>query len=495
MGIHGRNAVAGAMLALVLAASPGSASLADGAPAADRVEVTPEPDLGYLTNPGIGWQHKPGMGTPLLPQTIRYPNREDISWRVLNPAEGVFDWDRLDRRLAAAAADGKQLSFRVYTMRGEGLGGHQLPGWVLDRGATLTDVGAPDYSNCTYQRYWGEFVDALRQRYDGNDDIAFIDISGYGDFNEWSWRDEQTQWDQAWADAYADGTATPDDITTIDGQARKRLADMFLGGTDGASRCRTAAGVHRSVSYTYPGFQETQLVMPYAGIRQSTQYVFTRRRDVGFRHDCLGRADSTSSVPDKVGPEIRRLWRRSPIVFEFCAYLGDDYLDQARRLLRITHGSVVHDNLEGSDRRPAAIRRLMTSVGYRFGLRRISYPAVATRGEAWSPSMRWANVGSAPNYPAMGQTFDLHVALVRGDDVVDLPITVDTTQWLPPARIGDPAPGYDVTPSVTIPSTIPVGSYSVQVAVTDRRTGRSIALAIAGRNSAGRYPVGWVTVS
>src|SRR5215203_5201570 len=114
-------------------------------------------------------------------------------------------------------------------MVGAPFDGHMIPDWVLRKGAKLFADGEPDYSNCIYQETWARFVEQLSIRYDGNPDVAFIDISGYGNFNEWGWQNQQTEWDELWADHYSLGTAVPADFQTLDGQARKRLADMFIG--------------------------------------------------------------------------------------------------------------------------------------------------------------------------------------------------------------------------------------------------------------------------
>ncbi|MFH1999389.1 MAG: hypothetical protein ABIK28_06895, partial [Planctomycetota bacterium] len=161
-------------------------------------------DQEYYSNPGMGWQYRGGEypTNKVVAETVAYAPRADISWKVLNPAEGVYDWSELDANLNYVVSQGKQFSFRVYTMRGEVYGGHQLPQWVIDKGARIFPDGQVDYANCTYQQEWGKFVNKLIQRYDGNPNISFIDISGYGNFNEWSWQD-QTEWDQTWADAYA----------------------------------------------------------------------------------------------------------------------------------------------------------------------------------------------------------------------------------------------------------------------------------------------------
>jgi hypothetical protein len=145
----------------------------------NRISAYPVPLMNaYLPNPGMGWQHAPGIGEQRFPETVSYPQRNKLSWQILNPEKDVYNWDVLDTLLEQALAENKQLSFRVYTMSGEDFGGHQIPQWVLDAGAEITPIGEPDYSNCIYQAEWGYFVEALQQRYDGNPVIAYMDISG-----------------------------------------------------------------------------------------------------------------------------------------------------------------------------------------------------------------------------------------------------------------------------------------------------------------------------
>ena len=141
----------------------------------------------YLYKPGIGWQEMEYLGDDILAETVLYAERFKIAWTILNPAEGVYDWSALDEEYNRAVSNGKMFSFRVYTMRGEGYDGHQVPQWVVNKGARIFGSGdnsEPDYSNCVYQEEWAVFVEALRQRYDGDPNVSYIDISGYGGFNE-----------------------------------------------------------------------------------------------------------------------------------------------------------------------------------------------------------------------------------------------------------------------------------------------------------------------
>ncbi len=362
---------------------------------------SPPVSTDYLANPGIGWQEAHSLHAPLLPETIPY-RRPQYSWAAQNEAAGQFDFSQIEADLAAAAAEGGQLSFRVYTMRGEDAG-HQIPQWALDQGATLLPNGEPDYSNCVYQEKWGDFVGEMQNHFDGDERIAFIDISGYGNYNEWSWQN-QTVWEADFANPIS-----------LDGQARQRLADMFIGGS-GAVDCRQPNGNITTVNYSYEGFQHSQLVMPYAGIQASSRYVASRRPDVGIRHDCLGSTQHTDDMMRKIGNVIEATWRHAPIVYEFCRANASSagfsqFIDQADAILQQTHGSIVHDNTHGS-RDAGMFADLLRFAGYRYGLAQVRFPQTVQNGNDLYVEMDWQNIGYAPAYAGMGQQFELRLYLL-----------------------------------------------------------------------------------
>ncbi len=445
-------------------------------------------DGAYLSNPGMGWQQDVKSDHPdVLPETVAYSVRHDIAWLVLNPAEGIYDWSALDAELERAVSQGKQYSFRVQTMSGGTFGGEKVPDWVLRAGATLTASGGPDYSNCTYQEKWAEFVDALIARYDGNLSIAYIDISGYGDFNEWSWGD-QTEWDDAWATASITGAYDPADFETLDGQARRRLADMFIGESFSHHACRDKGSQIHYVDYSYAGFQHTQLVMPYGGVRQSSQYVAWRRRDVGFRFDCLGAED-----PNRIITLAGDIWRWAPVAFELCP--PDRFsMDVARLELMDSHGSLVHDNFSALSTDEA--KSLMLGVGYRYVLRSALVPDIAVPGDDLHVTMNWQNVGTAPAYPRMGQDFKLHLYLIgdSGQAALDGLVPTDVSAWMPADIPGGIPPDIPVIVTLHLPAELPAGKYELKAAIVDARTGLPIQLGFDGPDSNGRYLLATVTV-
>jgi hypothetical protein len=443
--------------------------------------IYPIPNTGYLPNPGIGWQNDQDLVTSgMLPETVAYSDRLKIVWKILNPAKGVYDWSPLDEQISNAEKLGEQYSFRIITMAGGIYGGEMVPDWVLKEGAVILPSGEPDYSNCVYQQDWGTFVNALIQRYDGNPTIAFVDISGYGKFNEWDWGD-QTEWDPLWDKSYKNNSASPFTIQTLDSQARRRLADIFIGGSFANHQCRDQGGNIQTVDYAYPGMQRTQLIMPYAGITQSTQYVYSRRFDVGFRYDCLGRGS------DNLPNETSQIWRTAPIVYEFCS--PDQFnLGIAQKTLETTHGSLVHNN--GSEENVEDLQTLIVDSGYKYVLKEAQIINPVKVGGSISISMLWQNIGSALVYPKMGQNFMFHVYLLdeSGNTViVDFPVKIDLSEWMPADSPMANLPDNHVDLTLKLPNNVQPGIYSLKVSIINQRTNLPIQLAFEGADSSGRY--------
>ncbi len=452
--------------------------------------IFPEEAAGYLNNPGIGWQHDNGdpESSRYLPESVAY-YRSEFSWKLLNPGEGRFDWPILDQYINRAKSEGKDASFRVVTMLGEDYGGQVLPDWVLEKGAVLMPTGAPDYANCVYQEEWAKFVQALIARYDGNPDIAFIDISGYGNFNEWSWDDSQTEWDEDWAENYKAGIIDPAGLSTLDGQARRRLADMFIGGNNPSHHCRGTNGGISTVSYNYRGFQKTQLIMPFAGIPSTTQYVYARRKDVGFRYDCLGR-DATL---DGLDNELPNIWHTAPVVFEFCGW-KPLVMPAAKQLLDTAHGCLVHNN--ESPFVKEELVSLLEKAGYRFALIFASTAKEALPGSSLPIEMIWENKGNAPYYPRMGHTFELRVTLTdsNGEAVLDSGIPVNISEWMPAESVGGDAPEYRIAYELPLPPNLPSGEYTPRVYIRDLKTGMSLYLAVTGADEQNRIALQAVNI-
>ena len=111
----------------------------------------------------------------------------NFNWSDLNPAPGLYDWSVLDEWIEEQTSVGKKVAFAVNAYKGADSGGDVTPRWVYeqhpDARVLCDDFSVPKYWDPHWQEAYREFVEALARRYDGNPDIAFVEISigAYGE--------------------------------------------------------------------------------------------------------------------------------------------------------------------------------------------------------------------------------------------------------------------------------------------------------------------------
>ena len=128
----------------------------------------------------------------------------------------------------------------------------------------------------------------------------------------------------------------------------------------------------------------------------------------------------------------------------------------------------------------------MKNVGYRYFLKEAT---LQVEGRAIVLQMDWQNIGSAPNYPKMGQDFQLYFYLVdsAGAIVYEELIPANISQWLPSDPSADSDQVYMVSYGTRLPLQISAGNYFAAVSIVDMRTGQPINLAIEDGDEDGVY--------
>ncbi|MBC7257980.1 MAG: DNRLRE domain-containing protein [Chloroflexi bacterium] len=109
-----------------------------------------------------------------------------FSWKQLEPSEGQYRWDLIENFLAAQWAKGKPAALHLQTYAGQA-GGLMVPSWFQSRypDAVLTcgTEQIPKYWHWAYLQKYGNFVQALGQRFDGDPRLEFV-IMGVGVYGE-----------------------------------------------------------------------------------------------------------------------------------------------------------------------------------------------------------------------------------------------------------------------------------------------------------------------
>ena len=396
-----------------------------------------------FANPGQGWMttERVPRGEGRFPYSLAYFR---LSWDEVEPAQGQFDWRRIDDAIQAWSKRDVRIAFRIMTASAHTKGYYCSPKWLFDagchgydytEGGDVTSGGAlikrvePDYGDPLFLKEHGQFMRALAEHYDGNPAVEFVDIGSYGIWGEW-----HTKHPQPWP-------------------VRKQIIDMYLS-----------------------GFRKTQLV---SMSDDAEALAYALAHGTGFRRDGVGspwhEANWIGSAKYAAVRGFADQWKVAPVVFEW--YGPYDYMkkrgwsfDRALDFMQANHVTFINDNVGTvpADEMPK-LQKLARVAGYRFVLREVSCPAHAARGRPLSVAMKWSNVGVGKlyrRYPLVLYLLDAQGAVVCHETQA----RVDTANWLP----GDAR----VKGSLRLPKTLPAGPYTLGVALVDPLTDKP-AISIA----------------
>ena len=196
----------GGFLAIACTLAIGLPPCTMAADAGQQITVQPADNGQALVNPGMGWTLQfysnviENYGSQLEPSDTLddWPGLSTIylrvPWSFLEPQEGRFNWSLFDTPTQRWVAKGKKIAIRVSCC--EGSCRYATPKWVRDAGAKGIDfefgkgprpnrpLWEPDYLDPVVLAKLDHFLAALARRYDGNPNVAFIDIGSFGMWGE-----------------------------------------------------------------------------------------------------------------------------------------------------------------------------------------------------------------------------------------------------------------------------------------------------------------------
>lgn len=444
------------------------------------VRVTPKeidsvlvnPGIGFTTfqrfngdtlNKGLGWtegkpidyqQFKGDLSNKDYPMTSIAYSR--VYWRFLEPAKGKFNWSIIDEALKTAHERRQTLMLRVAPY-GEGTSkNNDVPGWYREMVGSKNEWFADsagwrvDPEDARYAQYFGNMIAALGERYDGHPALEAVDLSIVGFWGE--------------------GRGA----SILSQKTREALIDAY---TD--------------------HFKKTPLITLLTD--KKTQEYALSKANVGWRVDCLGDMggfDKNWSHMFDYYPEgiinfgMQDAWKKGPVSLEVC-WVMQKWKDEGWDINYIID-QLLKWHISSFNAKSSAVpkewwpqvNRWLNTMGYRFVLRKFTYPKEILKGGKLSFTSWWENKGVAPLYK---KDFALAIRIKNAQKTIIRTTDAEITNWLPGDNL------YDN--SINIPYDLPAGNYIIDIGIVDRQTNEpKVNLAIEGRTADGWYHLGKINV-
>jgi hypothetical protein len=424
-------------------------AIATAATAGDLIVIRPAADDTMLLNPGKGYVQYYGADNVYTKDYIGVGYTR-WAWSDIESIEGQFNWKAIDDFIKDFKHHGKRSALGVMSVS-TGLGKEFVtPKWVFDAGAIplmIPDKTSPT-GNQIIPKTWDDpvfveklkrFVEAFGEHYDGNSDIAFLDIRSYGN----------------WGEGHVG----------------------FLPGIDLAP-----PEIYKKF-YLQPyidAFKKTQLIVPWGSDFYDATYDWAITKGVGIRRDGI------LSHWSKDGSECLRAFGHEPAIFEYCdgyeqtkknGYWSTNLLMKCVQTGKPSY--LQWDEKIFRENREFCLK-LGNKLGYHFILQQATIPAEIRPGAPFSVQWRWLNDGVAPLY----EPCQVAIALLDGKN------EIVQKQWLADSnpRNWKPDESTTETLNVTFPSARS-GNYKLAVGLfLDRRDDTpAYRLGIRGRTAQGWY--------
>lgn len=444
---------------------------------AQWITVSPAAIGGPLTNPGNGVaSFHDGYGEHL--SQVQYPDTgieyQRFYWNELEPREGQYNFALVDNAFSAASRHQPAMNVGLRFMALDGPeSGSKVPDWLINKGIKGSwtpdnKTFVPDLDDPVYLSYVQRLLEAFGKRYDGNPELAYLDIGMVGSWGEWH----------------------NSNFPTIK-PLQQRYSPELL---------------NRYVDMHFTAFPKTPKIMLISG---GDSLVYATKKGAGWRADCWGdwrnfNADwshmrddypSRLEAANKAWPGFSQAWQKAPVSLEICGYMPEWLSVQhyTREEVKATldwalaqHASTI--NLKSREV-PQEYRSLVDSalekLGYRFRVLSLTHDATAHAGQAITLKSDWLNDGVAPIY--LRYNLAWRVQDLKGNTVVQGITGDDIRQWLPGA--------HHCEYQLKTPDNLAAGQYHLDVAMLDENAKARIQLANEGRQSDGWYRLSSISVN
>jgi len=424
-----------------------------------------------------------------------------IPWSFVEPEEGFFNWTVFDTPAQRFIAKGKKIAIRINCSE------HWItwatPKWVKEAGAKginfIHRVGPdengplwdPDYLDPVFKEKLENFVCALAGHYDGNPNVAFIDIGTFG-----MWGEGHTGYSSQLS---AEKTA----------EIVRWQIDLYMKYFKNTLICINDDMIGSNPSKVNSSLAEYALSK---GLTLRDDSILVNKYPSAWYNDALA----------------QKFWPTLPVIVEHGHYgmlkvkgsWDGLRLMEAVEKYHISYLSIHWWPIEFYNENKEIIEKINLRLGYRIQLRQIQIPDAVEIGEPFRVEWTWANAGVAPCYPGGFPALTLKdekggIVSLLVDDQLDVknlkpgePGAAPEEKHLSVFHVGfvtpkkffndftlkmEQRPGSEFSSAPVVPATKP-GVYNLYVSVGWRDGTPAIALPLRGDDGRHRYKIGVLTV-
>ena len=401
-----------------------------------------------------------------------------INWRFIESEPGVYNWPLIDKALRTATERGQTLMLRISPY--EASDDKDVPDWYRkmvgpDKQAGSGKHWRVDPEDPRYVQYFGNMIKAIGQRYDGHPALESVDVSFIGYWGE------------------GDGGHLLSDVT------RHALVNAYL------DNFKKTHLIFQPLNGDAPDPGVLVKGLPIAaywpdGTNNGTG---PHIRNLGWRIDCLGDMDfwpewGWNHMTDVYPQHIIRsgmgeAWKKAPVTMEICGtflrwkekqnYTEDNVKYIFDQALKWHVSSFNAKSSPVPEEWQPLVDEWLKKMGYRFVLRKFTYPEIVHPQERVPFTTWWENKGVAPIY----KNYKFALRLTNNSRTEVFITDANILQWLPGDVIYDD--------NIFLPLDMPEGKYNLELGIVSQNTHiPEVKLAIEGVNIEGWYPMGEIIV-
>jgi hypothetical protein len=447
-----------------------------------RVTVQPADSGAELSNPGMGWvlhyydNNPENYGSKLAPSdtldawpglTVIYLR---IPWSYIEPEEGHFNWSVLDTPAQRWIAKGKQIAFRITCS--ESWMRWATPEWVQKAGAKGYDFlpgkgiqpsgpfWEPDFDDPVFLAKLDHFLATMAARYDGNPEVAFVDVGSLG------------VWGEGHTGASTRRPILPATVKRHMDLYQRHFRKTLLVANDdmGGSRATGPSGVmDYAVAQGLTLRDDSILVQPapHAYFHAGWAQLFWPHTPVILESEHYG------------GSKARGCWQDGRLYLQAI----EDY--------HASYASIHWWPQEFLAENRELVRNINRRMGYRLQLAKASWPQIVHYGQPLAFASTWRNTGVAPCLPGGYPAITLKNS--QGGIVGLLVDEAFDVRALPVAEPGK-AEIRAQAKTFLLPPQLHAGRYDVFLSIGTRTGTPRIALPLDGDDGQRRYRLGTIRV-